>query len=142
LLAIDVNNLLGKLPAAFDETLRLSPPAPLVGRTTTGATELGGVTLGAREKVFLLVGAANRDPRRWDQPDDFDITRNVGGQLAFGLGPHFCVGHAVARLEAEVVLTVLVERVGRIEICGDPEPELNNWLYGLRQLPVTVTPRS
>ena len=128
--------------AAFDETLRLSPPAPLVGRTTTGATELGGVTLGAREKVFLLVGAANRDPRRWDQPDDFDITRNVGGQLAFGLGPHFCVGHAVARLEAEVVLTVLVERVERIEICGDPEPELNNWLYGLRQLPVTVTPRS
>ncbi len=128
--------------AAFDETLRLSPPAPLVGRTTTAATDLGGVTLGAREKVFLLVGAANRDPRRWDQPDDFDITRNVGGQLAFGLGPHFCVGHAVARLEAEVVLTVLVERVERIEICGDPEPELNNWLYGLRHLPVTVTPRS
>jgi 4-methoxybenzoate monooxygenase (O-demethylating) len=128
--------------AAFDETLRLAPPAPMVGRTTTGPTELGGVTLGAREKVFLLVGAANRDPRRWDHPDDFDITRNVGGQLAFGLGPHFCVGHAVARLEAEVVLTALVERVERIEICGDQEPELNNWLYGLRHLPVTVTARA
>lgn len=128
--------------AAFDETLRLMPPAPMVGRTTTGATELGGVALGAREKVFLLVGAANRDPRRWDDPDEFDITRTAAGQLAFGLGPHFCVGHAVARLEAEVVLAALIERVERIEICGDQVPELNNWLYGLRHLPVTVTPRS
>jgi cytochrome P450 len=128
--------------AAFDETLRLAPPAPMVGRTTTGATELGGVTLGAREKVFLLVGAANRDPRRWDHPDDFDITRNVAAQLAFGLGPHFCVGHAVARLEVEVVLTALIERVERIEVCGEQEPELNNWLYGLRHLPVTVTARA
>lgn len=125
--------------AAFDETLRLTPPAPMVGRTTTGPTELGGVALAAREKVFLLVGAANRDPRRWADPDDFDITRSTAGQLAFGLGPHFCVGHAVARLEAEVVLMALIERVERIEVCGEQVPELNNWLYGLRHLPVTVT---
>jgi cytochrome P450 len=128
--------------AAFDETLRLAPPAPMVGRTTTGPTTLGGVSLGAREKVFLLVGAANRDPRRWDNPDQFDITRNTGSQLAFGLGPHFCVGHAVARLEAEVVLATLIDRVERIEISGEPVPELNNWLYGPRNLPVTVTPRA
>jgi cytochrome P450 len=128
--------------AAFDETLRLAPPAPIVGRTTTGPTELGGVSLGGREKVFLLVAAANRDPRRWDDPDQFDITRNTAGQLAFGLGPHFCVGHAVARLEAEVVLTALIERVERIDVCGEQVPELNNWLYGLRHLPVTVTPRA
>ncbi len=128
--------------AAFDETLRLAPPAPMVGRTTTESVELGGVALGPREKVFLLVAAANRDPRRWDAPDEFDITRTAAGQLAFGLGPHFCVGHAVARLEAELVLTALIERVERIEICGAQEPELNNWLYGLRHLPVTVTPRS
>jgi cytochrome P450 len=128
--------------AAFDETLRLTPPAPMVGRTTTGPTELGGVSLGAREKLFLLVGAANRDPRRWEDPDQFDITRNTSGQLAFGLGPHFCVGHAVARLEAEVVLAALIERVERIDITGEQVPELNNWLYGLRHLPVTVTPRT
>ncbi len=54
--------------AAFDETLRLVPPAPLVGRTTTMATELGGVALGAEQKVFCLIGAANRDPRRWERP--------------------------------------------------------------------------
>src|SRR4029078_1535613 len=117
-------------------------PAPLARPPTTGHTELGGVSLGAREKVFLLVGAANRDPRRWDDPDQFDITRNTAGQLAFGLGTHFCVGHAVARLEAEVVLHTLIERVERIEICGEQETALNNWLYGLRRLPVTVTPRA
>jgi cytochrome P450 len=128
--------------AAFDETLRLMPPAPMIGRTTTRATELGGVPLGAREKVFLLVGAANRDPRRWDDPDRFDIARNTGGQLAFGLGPHFCVGHAVARLEAEVVITALAARVERIDICGKQVPELNNWLYGPHHLPVTVTART
>ena len=131
----------GLVRAAFDEALRLTPPAPMVGRTTTEATALGDVELGSRNKVFLLVGAANRDPRRWDAPDEFDITRKAAGQLAFGLGPHFCVGHAVARLEAEVVLTALIERVERIEVSGDQQPELNNWLCGLRHLPVTVTPR-
>ena len=74
-------------------------------------------------------------------PTKFDITRNTAGQLAFGLGPHFCVGPAVARLEAEVVLTALIDRVERIELSGEPVPELNNWLLGLRHLPVTVTPR-
>jgi 4-methoxybenzoate monooxygenase (O-demethylating) len=126
---------------AFDETLRLAPPAPMIGRTTTRAVEIGGVALGEREKVFLLIGAANRDPRRWEHPDEFDITRNTAGQLAFGLGPHFCVGHAVARLEAEVVLSALIERVEHIEITGEQVPELNNWLYGPRHLPVTVRAR-
>ena len=126
---------------AFDETLRLTPPAPFVGRTTTAATELGGVPLDAEQKVFCMVGAANRDPRRWDDPDRFDLIRNPAGQLAFGLGPHFCVGAAVARLESEVLLTTMLERIERIELTADPQPELNNWLLGPRHLPVSVTPR-
>jgi 4-methoxybenzoate monooxygenase (O-demethylating) len=91
--------------------------------------------------VIALVLAANRDPRRWERGDEFDVTRRTAGQLGFGLGPHFCVGHAVARLEAEVVLTTLLDRVATIEIDGDVVPELNNWLHGLRHLPVRVTPR-
>jgi 4-methoxybenzoate monooxygenase (O-demethylating) len=126
---------------AFDETLRLTPPAPFVGRTTTAATELGGVPLDAEQKLFCMVGAANRDPRRWEDPDRFDLTRNPAGQLAFGLGPHFCVGAAVARLESEVLLATMLERIERLELTGDPEPELNNWLLGPRHLPVSVTPR-
>jgi cytochrome P450 len=126
---------------AFDEALRLAPSVPFVGRTTTGATELGGVAIPAGSKVIALVLAANRDPRRWERGDEFDVTRRTAGQLGFGLGPHFCVGHAVARLEAEVVLTTLLDRIATIEIVGDPVPELNNWLHGLRHLPVRVTPR-
>lgn len=126
---------------AFDEALRLKPSVPFIGRTTTAPTELGGVALDADAKVFTLIIAANRDPRRWDRPDEFDVTRRTAGHLGFGVGPHFCVGHAVARLEAEVVLTALLDRVESIEITASPVPELNNWLHGLRHLPVAVTPR-
>ena len=126
--------------SAFDEALRFAPAAPFIGRTTTDATDLGGVELDASEKVFCSVLAANRDPRRWERPDEFDITRNTAGQLGFGLGPHFCVGHAVARLEAECVMSAFVERVESIELAGDPVPELNNWLLGYRHVPVTVAP--
>ena len=126
---------------AFEEALRLAPPAAYIGRTTTRPTELGGVALGQRQKVLILVGAANRDPRRWERPDEFDVTRSAFGHLAFALGPHFCVGASVARLESEVLLTALLERVERIELAGDPVPELNNWLLGPAHLPVTVTPR-
>jgi len=126
---------------AFDETLRLWPPVPMMGRTTPSATELAGVELGAEQKLFVLIAAANRDPRRWERPDEFDVTRNTGGQLGFGLGPHFCVGHAVARLEAEVLLGTLLDRVERVELDGQPQRELSNWLMGWRHLPVTVVPR-
>ncbi len=125
---------------AFEETLRYTPSSPLIGRTTTGATELGGVALGESEKVICFLGAANRDPRKWNRADDFDIGRYTGGQLAFGMGPHFCVGHAIARLEAECLLTAVVERIERIEIAGPPVSLTNNWLRGYTSLPVVVTP--
>lgn len=126
---------------AFDETLRMWPPVPLMGRTTPAATELAGQRIDAEQKVFVLIGAANRDPRKWDRPDEFDVTRKTTGQLGFGLGPHFCVGHAIARLEAEVVMSTLLKHVERIELVGEPTRELNNWLLGWRHLPVEVVPR-
>jgi 4-methoxybenzoate monooxygenase (O-demethylating) len=126
---------------AFDETLRMWPPVPLMGRTTPQPTELAGQRIEAEQKVFVLIGAANRDPRRWERPDEFDVTRSTTGQLGFGLGPHFCVGHAIARLEAEVVMSTLLDRVERIELDGEPTRELNNWLFGWRNLPVVVVPR-
>ena len=113
----------------------------MIGRTTTGPTELGGVSLGARESCSCWSAPPTAIRGAGTTLTEFDITRNAAGQLAFGLGPHFCVGHAVARLEAEVVLGALIERVERIEISGEQIPELNNWLYGLRHLPLTVTPR-
>lgn len=125
---------------AFDEALRIAPAAPIIGRTTTQPTELGGVALGADEKLLCVVAAANRDPRRWDDPDRFDLSRNTAGQLGFGLGPHFCVGHATARLEADCLLSALLDRVAAIEMNGDSVPAVNNWLLGFQHLPMRLTP--
>ena len=126
--------------AAFDEALRVAPAAPMIGRTTTRTTELGGVTIGADQKVLCIVAAANRDPRRWDRPDEFDLRRVSAGQLGFGLRPHFCVGHATARLEADCLLSAFLERVATIEPTGEPVPALNNWLLGYQHLPMRLTP--
>lgn len=125
--------------AAFDEGLRLAPGAPVVGRTTAAPTELAGVELAAEQKIVCSLVAANRDPARWERPDEFDITRGSTGHLGFGLGPHFCSGHAVARLEAECVLNALADRVVSLEPAGEPTPVLNNWLHGIEHLPVRLT---
>lgn len=126
--------------AAFDEVLRYTAPSPFIGRTTTRAIEIDGVQLGADEKVVMFIAAANRDPRRWDNPDRFDVKRRPTGHMAFGVGIHGCVGQMVARLEAEVVLNALLRRVRRIELDGTPELRLTNWLRGFSSLPVRVTP--
>ena len=80
-------------------------------RTTTREVEVGDIRLGDGEKVLLLFAAANRDPRRWERPDIFDVKRRATGHMAFGTGIHGCVGQAVARLETEAILTALTKRV-------------------------------
>lgn len=124
--------------AAFDEALRWAPSASLVGREAARAIDIDGVRVGAGERVLCLMVAANRDPRRWEDADRFDLGRRTAGQLAFGLGPHHCVGHAVARLEAACLVDGLRERVSHIELVGDPQPAPNNWLYGLASLPLRL----
>ncbi len=125
---------------AFDEVLRFTAPSPFIARTTTGAISIGDVQLGAEEKVVMFIAAANRDPRKWDRPDIFDVKRRAVGHMAFGVGVHGCVGQIVARLEAEVVLNALLRKVKRFELVGEPELRLTNWLRGFARLPVAVTP--
>jgi cytochrome P450 len=126
---------------AFEESLRLESTVQTFFRTTTTATELGGVALPADAKILLFLGAANRDPRRWDQPDRFDIARKPAGHVAFGYGIHSCVGQMIARLEGEIVLRALAERVEALELAGPPVRRLNNTLRGLSQLPLRVARR-
>jgi cytochrome P450 len=126
--------------AAFDEVLRYESPVQTFFRTTTCPVEVAGVQLGEGEKVLLFLAAANRDARRWENPDRFDITRQASGHLAFGVGIHGCVGMAVARLEAEIVLSLLARKVEAIELDGEPERRLNNTLRGLARLPIRVRP--
>ena len=123
---------------AFEEALRFESSVQTFFRTTTTATELGGVALPADAKILLFLGAANRDPRRWEAPDRFDIARKTSGHVAFGYGIHSCVGQAVARMEGEIILGALAQRVERLELAGPPVRRLNNTLRGLARLPLRV----
>lgn len=125
---------------AFDEMLRWDSPSQVFFRTTTQQATLGGVELEPEEKILLLMQAANRDPRRWDDPDRFDITRRPTGHVAFGSGIHMCVGQMLARLEAEMIFAALAARVKEIRPAGDPVRKLNNTLHEYASLPVELVP--
>src|SRR5947209_10112362 len=121
---------------AFEEVLRFEAPVQTFFRTTAKAIEVGGVKLGDGEKVLLFLAAANRDPRRWDKPDTFDVKRRAAGHMTFGTGIHGCVGQAVARLESEALFGALARRVASFELTGRAELRLNNTLRGLDSLPL------
>ena len=82
------------------------------------------------------MAAAHREPRKWSDPDTFDIGRSTVGHVGFGAGIHGCVGQMIARLEMEVLLTALAKRVTRIELSGEPERLLHNTLRSFAKLPV------
>jgi cytochrome P450 len=123
---------------AFEEAVRFESPVQTFFRTTTGDVEIGGSRIGEGEKILMFLAAANRDPRRWDNPDSYDVTRRTSGHVGYGSGIHMCVGQLVARLEGESVLAALAKRVSTIEITGPLQRRFNNTLRGLESLPVTI----
>lgn len=126
---------------AIDEVLRLESPFQCYFRTTTRPAEIDGVALAENAKVLLCLGAANRDPRRWTEPDAFDIARKASGHLAFGMGIHGCVGQMLARLELEVLVTALLDRVAAFELAGAPVWTKHNTLRTLETLPLRFVPQ-
>jgi cytochrome P450 len=124
---------------AFEEAVRYESPVQTFFRTTTRAVEIGGHLVGEGEKVLMFLAAANRDPRRWQNPDSYDITRRTSGHVGYGSGIHMCVGQLVARLEGEVMMAALARKVGRIEIAGEVKRRYNNTLRGLESLPVKIS---
>ena len=104
------------IPSAVNEVLRYHSPIQRYTRVANDDIELGGVTVPAHNRVVVLIGSGNRDERRFDDPDRFDVTRNPIDHLAFGRGLHHCAGAGLARLELSAVLTRLAERVRRFEI--------------------------
>jgi cytochrome P450 len=125
---------------AFEEVLRYEAPVQTFFRTTTREVDVAGVRMGDGEKVLLFLAAANRDPRRWERPDHFDVRRRAAGHMTFGTGIHGCVGQAVARLESEAILGAFARRVAAFELTGEPRLRLNNTLRGLDTLPLRVIP--
>jgi cytochrome P450 len=98
------------IPNAIEELLRYEPPAPHVGRYVPEAVEVYGRTVPAGSAMLFLVGAANRDDRRYHDPDRFDVHREIDKHLTFGYGIHFCLGAALARLEGRVALDEVLTR--------------------------------
>lgn len=125
---------------AFEEVLRFEAPVQTFFRTTTREIDVAGMKLGEGEKVLLFLAAANRDPRRWERADQFDVRRRATGHMTFGTGIHGCVGQAVARLESEAIFGALAKRVASFEMTGEPKRRLNNTLRGLDSLPLRVVP--
>jgi cytochrome P450 len=106
-------------PRLPDELLRYDGTVQLVGRTTVDELEVGGHVLPTGTSIMAIVGAANRDPARFPDPDRLDVTREDVRPLTFGGGVHYCLGAALARLETEVVFHRFIDRFGTIELVGD-----------------------
>ena len=119
--------------------MRLTSPVQTFFRTATRDLQVGGVDIRDGEKILMFLGSANRDPRRWDDPDVFDLDRDPSGHVAFGMGIHQCVGQHIARLEAVCVLDALLDRVVEIAPAGPERRHLNNTLVGWEHMPVRVT---
>lgn len=133
---------LGKDPSlaksAVEEVLRFDPPVLFTGRTAMEDIQLNGITIKERENIIILIGAANRDPAVFEDPDRFDVGRIRNPHLAFGLGIHFCLGAPLARVEGQIALATLAARLPRMELqIATPEYREHVVLRGLRALPVS-----
>lgn len=129
------------LPRALDEVLRWWPPVIQFRRTATKDTTLAGQPIAEGDKVVIFYASANRDETVFDDPDRFDIDRDPNPHLSFGIGPHFCLGATLAKLEARVMLTELFRRLPDLEVAGSPERLRSNFINGIRHLPVRFTPQ-
>jgi 4-methoxybenzoate monooxygenase (O-demethylating) len=121
---------------AFDESLRWDSPSRMAGRITAKQVEIEGYTLPVGTRTGLLFAAANRDPRKWAEPDRFDITRDLRGHVGWGYGLHSCVGKVMAQLEMDALFGALLKHVRRFEAAGEAEWWMTTIGHGPYKLPV------
>jgi pimeloyl-[acyl-carrier protein] synthase len=125
------------VPSAVEEMLRYDGPVQFTSRVAKADLEIHGTKISKGEWLFLILGAANRDPAQFPDPDRFDVSRADNKHIAFGAGGHFCLGAPLARLEAQITLRALRQRFPDLRT-GPENPEYrNNFnLRGLNALPV------
>jgi cytochrome P450 len=138
------NDLEGVTASAVEEIVRVASPVTFMRRTATKATRVGDHEFAAGDKVVLLYGVANRDPRVFDEPERFDVVRNPNPHVGFGgPGPHFCLGAHLARREVAVAFRQLLTRLPDIDVAGElvPLDAMGIPLVGgVKRLPVRFTP--
>ncbi|HEX5839080.1 MAG TPA: cytochrome P450 [Anaerolineales bacterium] len=125
------------LASAIEEMLRYDNPVQITYRSAVEEAEIQGKRICKGDLVNTIIGSANRDPERFTHPDRFDITRNEGRHLGFGLGIHFCIGAPLVRLEAEIVFETLLRRFPKLRLATDTlEWQEHPIFRGLKHLPV------
>jgi cytochrome P450 len=126
------------IPAGVEELLRYDSPVQFTSRVLKADIELGGKALRAGQTVLLVLGAANRGPEQFPDPDRLDVGRPDNKHIAFGLGPHFCLGAPLARLEGRLVFEALLRRAPGLRLDGPPPRYRQNFnLRGLESLAVS-----
>lgn len=129
------------LPLAVEEMLRWTTPVVAFMRTTTREVELGGVSLGAGDPVLMLYASANRDEEVFGSTADrFDVSRDPNPHVAFGFGPHFCIGAVLARLEGRILLEELLARFGSVGSAGPVVRTASPVIAGVRSAPLVFGP--
>ena len=126
------------LPGAIDEMLRYESPAPMpLPRVAIGTVEIGGQTIQPGDTVVVLLAAANRDPNVFPDPETFDIRRRDNNYISFGFGAHYCLGHALARLESTEILDALLDRLPGLRLDGEAQWSDHQFFRSLASLPVS-----
>jgi len=128
------------LPTATEEILRYVSPVISMRRTATCDTEIAGRPIRENDKVVLFYPSANRDADVFERPDEFDVTRDPNPHLAFGWGPHFCLGANLARGEIRHIFSELLSRLPDIEVCGPVRRLRSTTVNSIKSMPVRFTP--
>jgi len=129
-----------QLPAAIEEMLRWTCPLHYFRRTATCDTEIGGRKVREGDRVVMLYSSANFDDAVFDDPLQFDITRDPNPHLAFGHGIHLCLGANLARMEARIFFEEFFNHFRGIESAGEPVYIRSNSIHGFKDMPVALTP--
>jgi len=131
-----LKNDLSLVPGFVDEAIRWTSPVKHFMRSASADTTLRGQTIHAGDRLFLSYPSANRDAEVFERPDEFDITRSPNRHLAFGFGPHICLGQHLAKLEMKLLFEELLPRLKSIELDGEPRSVQTNFVGGLKSLPI------
>jgi cholest-4-en-3-one 26-monooxygenase len=128
------------LDSAVEEMLRWVSPVMVFRRTATRDTQVAGHPIREGDSVSVWYGSANRDETMFEDPDRFEVGRTPNEHLAFGIGPHFCLGANLARLEIRIMFERLLQRLPDIELAGPVQRLRSNFINGIKHMPVRFTP--
>ena len=120
----------------MDEFIRLTSPVATFGRVVTKDTEISGCPINKGERILVRFDSANRDEEIFDAPQEFQVDRQPNRHLAFGMGPHMCLGNILARMELRIFYTQLLPRIESIELAGDPSFLRASFVHGVKHLPI------